>query len=118
MGILNRTKCYLIGSMQYENGEGWREEAEKRLAKMGVIPFNPYKSPFIGGPIETDETHAEWRDAIASGDYDSVHETMKNIRSADLSLVDRSDFLICYLKTLFRLNHPMKTIINMQQTNM
>jgi nucleoside 2-deoxyribosyltransferase len=97
--ILHKTKCYLIGSMQYENGEAWREEAERRLHAMGVITFNPYKSPFINGPEENEETHANWRKALEEGRFEEVHEDFSEIRNADLSLVDRSDFLICYLKT-------------------
>lgn len=99
IGTLWRTKCYLIGSMQYENGEAWRNEAETRLKNLGVIPLNPYKSPFLHAPKECDETHDIWRRAMAAGDFDFVSQQMKEIRQADLSMVDRSDFIICYLKT-------------------
>lgn len=97
--ILNRTKCYLIGSMQYENGEAWRERAESVLKEMGVIPLNPYRQPFIDGPPENEDSHTKWQSLLEEGKYDEVSEVMSKIRNRDLSMVDKSDFLICYLKT-------------------
>lgn len=98
-GVLNDTKCYLIGSMQYENGEEWREVAEQRLAPMGITTFNPYKRPFLDGPPENADSHTIWRGWLEEGRFDEVAEIYKEIRSLDLSMVDRADFIICYLKT-------------------
>lgn len=99
MNILHRTKCYLIGSMQYENGEAWRERAEAELKEMGVIPLNPYKQPFIDGPAENESSHSEWQKLLDNGQFDEVTMAWKKIRERDLSMVDKSDFLICYLRT-------------------
>lgn len=97
-GVLDKTKCYLIGSMQYENGEEWREVAQAVLGDMGVTTFNPYKRPFIDGPPENSESHKVWRQMLQEGRYDEVAEIFKEVRSLDLSMVDRADFIICYLK--------------------
>ena len=39
--LLDKTKTYLVGHMQYVNGRDWRDDASKRLSKIGVTVFNP-----------------------------------------------------------------------------
>lgn len=96
-GILDKTKVYLCGPMQYQNGEAWRNDMTNFLDQIGVTVFDPYKKPFINAPEEDDNTHKKMKVLMDSGDYDEVAEHFKKVRSFDLSMVDRADFLICYI---------------------
>ena len=96
-GILNKTKTYLIGPMQYADGRSWREDMTEFLQNMGVTVFDPYKKPFINAPQEDEKTHERMAQLMANGDYDEVANHFKSVRAFDLSMVDRSDFIICYL---------------------
>lgn len=97
MGILNKTKCYACGPMQYKDGRGWREDMNVFLTKMGVTMFDPYKKPFINAPEEDENTHARMASLMNAGEYDEVATHFKQVRAFDLSMVDRSDFIICYI---------------------
>ena len=95
--ILNKTKSYLIGSMQYGNGEEWRNDLGLFLRSRGVVVMDPYKKAFVDAPEETPEIHEELGVDMEAGLYDRVADHMKVVRALDLSMVDRSDFIICYL---------------------
>ena len=97
MGILNKTKAYLVGHMQYSNGEGWRNDAEKSLGEMGITAFNPYKKPFVKDVEEGESFRAQIQSQMETGNYDEVAEKMHQIRIYDLNLVDRSDFIIAHI---------------------
>ena len=79
--------------MQYANGREIRENVNTQLEKMNIKLFDHYKQPFIMDVNEDEETHDELRLALRNGEYDKV-EAYKEIRSYDLSLIDRSDFVI------------------------
>ena len=93
MGSLQNTRCTVIGHMQYANGREIRERIGQQLDMKGVKLFDHYQQPFIMDVNENEETHNELRIALKNGDYDKV-EAYKEIRSYDLSLIDRSDFVI------------------------
>ena len=107
--VLDKTRTYLIGPMQYSEGRYWREELSLFLNNINVTIFDPYKKPFINAPEEDEKTH-EWMEdlmwqegnstsecnSIGSG-YDKVANHMKKVRNFDLSMVDAADFIICYL---------------------
>jgi nucleoside 2-deoxyribosyltransferase len=97
MGILHRTKTYLAGPMQYKNGEGWRNKIQPLLEKMGIIVFNPYHKPFVKDIEENDNVKKHLDELLKNNRYDEVQKRMKEIRSYDLNLVDRSDFVIAYI---------------------
>lgn len=97
MNVLKNTKAYLIGPMQYQDGQAWREDFSLFLNGLGVISLDPYKKPFLNAPDEDSETHAKMATLMNNGDYDDVAHFFKQIRSLDLSMVDRSDFIVCYL---------------------
>ena len=97
MNILNKTKTYLIGPMEYADGRGWREDMTAFLGDMSVTVFDPYKKPFTNAPEEDEETHARMDILMENGEYDEVHDHFKQVRAFDLSMVDRSDFIVCYL---------------------
>ena len=79
--------------MQYANGRDIRENINQQLEKINIKLFDHYKQTFIMDVNEDEETHDELRLALKNGDYEKV-EAYKEIRSYDLSLIDRSDFVI------------------------
>jgi hypothetical protein len=97
MGILNKTKAYSVGPMEYGEGSIWRENAAKILNPIGVTVLDPYKKPFDDAPHEDKDTHKSLHQFMKNGEFDKVHAHMKKIRQFDLSMVDRSDFILCYL---------------------
>lgn len=97
MNVLNKTKTYLIGFMEYGDGRGWREEMTPFLRAMGVTVFDPYKKPFTNAPEEDEHTHKRMEALMEQGEYDEVAAHFKQVRAFDLSMVDRSDFIVCYL---------------------
>ena len=99
MNILNKTKIYEIGHMQYGNGRGWRDELRPFLENMGITVFDPYDKPFMNAPEEDENTHKLMAQYMENEQYDLVAEHFKKVRAFDLSMVDKSDFVICYLDT-------------------
>ena len=95
--VLWKTRTYLVGHMQYADGQDWREKVELELAPLGVRVFNPYKKPFVKDVDEDEEARSKILLAMERGWYNDVTKRMKEIRSYDLNLVDRSDFIIAHL---------------------
>lgn len=83
--------------MQYGDGRVWREDISQFLKSKNIIFFDPYRKPFINAPDEDETTHSRMATLMKSGEYDEVASHFKKVRSFDLSMVDRSDFIICYL---------------------
>jgi len=94
---LYRTRCYLVGHMQYINGRDWREYTEQQLKPLGIKLFNPYKKPFVKDVEEDELARKQTEGKMLAGKFDEVAERMRLIRSYDLNLVDRSDFIIAHL---------------------
>lgn len=97
MNALERTRCYLVGHMQYSNGEAWRKDMQVFLKKRNVIVFNPYEKPFLKDVEEGDAFRGELAENMKQGNYDKVSEKMRQIRIYDLNLVDRSDFIVAHI---------------------
>ncbi len=97
MNRLYRTRTYLVGHMQYANGRDWREYAEEELRPLGIRIFNPYNKPFVKDVNEDEEERLSVAHCMEHGYYNDVADRMKLIRSYDLNLVDRSDFIIAHL---------------------
>ena len=95
--ILDKTKTYLVGHMQYLSGRNWREEVTERLSPLGITCFDPYKKPFMKDVAEDEASRQEMETWMKTKQYDRVTERMKTVRSYDLNLVDRSDFIIAHL---------------------
>lgn len=93
MNLLAETRCTVIGHMQYANGRDIRSNISNQLEQMNVKLFDHYKQPFLMDVNEDEETHTELRLALQNEEYEKV-EAYKEIRSYDLSLIDRSDFVI------------------------
>ena len=97
MNLLSKTRTYLVGHMQYANGRDWRGYVEKELNSLNIIIYNPYNKPFVKDVDEDEETRAKFLNDMEEGHYSDVASRMKRIRSYDLNLVDRSDFIIAHL---------------------
>ena len=95
--ILDKTRTYLVGHMQYANGRDWREYVEKKLDSLNIKIFNPYKKPFVKDVNEDEGVRQKVADDMNNEHYSDVARRMKQIRSYDLNLVDRSDFIIAHL---------------------
>jgi nucleoside 2-deoxyribosyltransferase len=83
--------------MQYSDGKEWRRKAEKELSSLGVTVFNPYNKPFEKDVREDDEERLSLDYLQRHGHFNAVAERMKKVRSYDLNLVDRSDFIIAHI---------------------
>ena len=97
MNKLFKTRTYLVGHMQYASGRDWREYTEQELRPLGIRIFNPYKKPFVKDVDEDEEARHSVAHCMEQGYFNDVADRMKLIRSYDLNLVDRSDFIIAHL---------------------
>ena len=95
--LLEKTRTYLVGHMQYASGRDWRKYVESELEKLNIVTFNPYRKPFVKDVEEDEEARHKTLEDMAKGYYNDVAERMRTIRSYDLNLVDRSDFIIAHL---------------------
>ena len=96
--LLCNTRVYLIGTMQYANGEGWRNTIKDRLKDTGIKFYDPYQKPFINDIPEDDNSRAEMLRWMETEQYDLVASRMKSIRSYDLRLCDICDWYIAVIK--------------------
>ena len=97
MNFLEKTRTYLVGHMQYADGQDWRKKVEEELEKLNIITFNPYRKPFVKDVEEDESARARMAEDMENGHYSDVVERMSVVRSYDLNLVDRSDFIIAHL---------------------
>ena len=97
MNLLYKTKTYLVGHMQYLSGRNWREEVTGQLQPLNITCFDPYKKPFVKDVEEDEASRQEMETWMKTKQYDRVTDRMKMVRSYDLNLVDRSDFIIAHL---------------------
>ena len=95
--LLYKTKTYLVGHMQYLSGRDWRSEVTEALKPLSITCFNPYEKPFIKDVEEDEASRQEMETWMKTKQYDRATERLKTIRSYDLNLVDRSDFIIAHL---------------------
>ena len=97
MNLLYKTKTYLVGHMQYVSGRNWREEITEQLEPLNITCFDPYKKPFVKDVEEDEASRQEMETWMKTKQYDRVTDRMKMVRSYDLNLVDRSDFIVAHL---------------------
>jgi|TARA_R110000751_G_scaffold302739_2_gene416948 hypothetical protein len=95
--VLEKTRTYLVGHMQYSEGRDWRERVEKELTDLNITVFNPYKKPFVKDVEEDEDARLSMAHCMEHGYFNSVAERMGLVRSYDLNLVDRSDFIIAHI---------------------
>jgi len=97
MNLLEKTKTYLVGHMQYVSGRNWREAVSEELGNLNITCFDPYKKPFMRDVEEDEASRHEMETWMKTKQYDRVTERMKTVRAYDLNLVDRSDFIVAHL---------------------
>jgi nucleoside 2-deoxyribosyltransferase len=96
--VLNRTKCYLAGNIENSNApHSWRDLVKTELAATGIIFFDPLKKPFMDSVNEDREHMVRLGKMREEGCFDDLSKIMRKIRVEDLSLVDRSDFIIAVI---------------------
>lgn len=95
--ILEKTRCYLVGHMQYADPGSWRDYVESELNNRNIIFFNPLKKTFLSDIDETSNTREFLTETLSKGNFDYVHNHMSSIRRSDLNLVDRCDFIIAHI---------------------
>ena len=83
--------------MQYLSGRDWRADITDHLKPLGITCFNPYEKPFVKDVEEDEETREQMETWMKTKQYDRVTDRMKTVRSYDLNLVDRSDFIVAHL---------------------
>ena len=91
--ILNKTKCTVIGPMQYADGRSIRTYLAEKLSEYGITVFNHYNKPFINAVEEDETARANFKSMLENEDYDNL-AAANNIRTFDLKLIDISDFII------------------------
>tara|TARA_R100001015_G_C4627908_1_gene187738 strand:+ start:1637 stop:2200 length:564 start_codon:yes stop_codon:yes gene_type:complete len=95
--LLEKTRTYLVGHMQYASGRDWRKYVESELENLNITTFNPYRKPFVKDVEEDEGARQRMADDLANGYYGDVAERMSTVRSYDLNLVDRSDFIVAHI---------------------
>jgi len=97
MGILNKIKIYTIGSMEYQNGEVWRNSLKSDLSPIGLTILDPYHKQFIQKIDESDEKRRELNSLRENERWDELSKFCKEFRSFDLAMVDKSDATVWHL---------------------
>ena len=96
--LLRDTRSYLIGHMQYANGQSWRNFVKSRFENSGIKFYDPYHKPFIHDIPEDDSSRAEMLHWMETEQYDMVAQRMKAVRGYDLRLCDICDWFIAVIK--------------------
>lgn len=98
-GLLHGKTVYLIGAIDRapDEGAGWRQILQKQLRKRyGCNVYNPLEKPIQTG-IEDEKSRIQRRQWKESGEYDKLSAEVKIIRRVDLRMVDKADFMVCYI---------------------
>lgn len=92
--ILYKTKCTVIGPMQFSDGTEIRNYFKNSLGERDITVFDHYNNPFLFDHIKDDkETGNKIKDLVLKEKWDEIAE-YKKIRIYDLALIDKSDFII------------------------
>ena len=81
MNLLNKTKTYLVGHMQYLSGRNWREVVTAELEPLGITCFDPYKKPFVKDVEEDEETREQMNSWMESAKYEKVAVNFSTLTS-------------------------------------
>jgi|ERR1041385_1899367 hypothetical protein len=95
--LLKDTRCYLIGSMQYADGRGWRDTVKEELFPLGIKFYDPYHKPFVHDVPEDEGSREQMLHWMDTEQYDLVAQRMKAVRGYDLRLCDICDFFIAVI---------------------
>jgi nucleoside 2-deoxyribosyltransferase len=97
MGVLHKTRCYLVGHMQYAEPGDWRQQVKEKLKDTNIIFYDPLEQPFISHINENANTRDFLNKKLQEGNFDYVYKHMSCIRRSDLNLVDRCDFVLAHI---------------------
>lgn len=98
MGLLNKTRVYLCGPMEFAtDGRGWRNVVKSDLKDLGIICFDPFDKPCMDSIEECESKTLEWRTLLNEGRFDEAEKWAKRVRSEDLRYCDIVDFAIAYI---------------------
>lgn len=99
MNKLKNQQCYLIGPIDRakDNGIEWRNQITPKLNKYGVRVLNPLEKPFN---ININELTVRDDINILKNEkrYSEIRK-YKSIRTVDLRMVDKSDFVIAQMSS-------------------
>lgn len=96
--LLKNTRSYLIGHMEFSNGEGWRNKVKNDLKDRNIKFYDPYHKPFIDNIPEDNSSREEMFNWRETGQYDLVSARMKPVRGYDLRCCDLCDWFIAHIK--------------------
>ncbi len=96
--LLYKTRPYLVGPIEAEAdcGVSWRNYLIKELAECNFSWLNPCDKKFVKDTHETGDYQKRLKEMRANGQYDELAKELRLIRIYDLSMCDRSDFIIFY----------------------
>lgn len=87
---LSKTKAYLSGPIQYDDGPNWRPTVIKHLSEeFGIDVFDPFSD-------EKQMHSTKLKEALSLENYDEVELIATRFVKKDLAVIDRCDFLIAY----------------------
>ena len=98
MNRLKGQRAYLAGAIDRvpDRGAGWRNTITPFLKDIGVVVYDPLNKPTDIG-LEDEPTCFLKNQYKTQENWEDFSSIMKIIRSVDLRLVDKSDFLIVNL---------------------
>jgi hypothetical protein len=98
MNLLKGIRIYQVGPMECEKdcGAGWRNELKEKLKHVGIKWFDPVNKVFVKDIQESGEYQTKLKKWREDGNYEKLAKHMKEIRSYDLSMVDKSDAIIFF----------------------
>ena len=90
--VIEGKRCYLSGAIEFgDEDTNWRTEPKKILIeKYKIDLFDPFSDP-------KQQWVPKLNAARAAKDYETMEKIATKFVNKDLSMVDRSDFLIAYL---------------------
>lgn len=92
--LLFKTKCTVIGPMQFADGTHIRNYFKDNLGKRNITVFDHYNNPFLFEHIKDDkETGDKVKQLVKEEKWDEIAD-FKKIRIYDLALIDKSDFIV------------------------
>ena len=101
MNNLKKMTTYLVGSIDRcpNNGIQWRESITPWLESRGVTVFNPNSKPFMDHHGSDAEARKEINKLKLEGKFKEIREKYSYIRTCDLRMVDKADFIIANIDT-------------------
>lgn len=105
MGYLAGKSLYLSGAIQFSDDLDWRLKPIEVFNNYQINVFSPF-----------DDKKQQWKPVIEQAakekDFETVTRIAKDFVRKDLCLVDRADFLVCYLPANSRTFGTTHEIIN------